>query len=164
MSLATLPQGVQCAHFGTHERKNSLLLVTQIHHGVEVATCKTIDKCQLQRVEVLHLINLYPVIPLQLMLVVGPQRIVGKHQQVLKIQQLVLFFVCHIMPRLLHLFQQGTNITLTSQVVCLGLDEILVHIRMREHIQHRGRCHLHSLHLAQCAQRRHVPCRHTFRV
>ena len=105
MPLTTLPQCVQRTHLGTHERKDGLLLVTQIHHGVEVATCKSVDKCQLQRIEVLHLINLYPVIPLQLMLVVSPQRIVGKHQQVLKIQQLVLFFVCHIMPRLLHLFQ-----------------------------------------------------------
>ena len=59
MALATPFQGFEGFEFGTDEREDGLLLVAEVHDGGVVGG-EEVHQRQLQRVEVLHLVNLYP--------------------------------------------------------------------------------------------------------
>ncbi len=93
VTLALLLEGVERGKFRAHEREYGLLLVTKTDKATVFGT-QMVDYGKLKRIEVLHFVDLYPRIPLAVS--VFAQSVIGKLQQVLKIEQTVLAFISNI--------------------------------------------------------------------
>ena len=123
--------GRKRVELGPHKREYRLLLIAEKHHRAERARRKHFDYGHLQRVDVLHLVHLYPRIALiQLMLPVGSKRVVCHHQQVLEVKQSVGTFVPTILLCKRHLLQK-LEYSLAVAIVArvrLGKVAILLHI------------------------------------
>ena len=95
IGTATVAQILQCLQSGTHKREYRLLLIAQIHYR-GIVGCKQVYYRQLQEVEILHLIYLYPLVAMAVFVLRGVY--VRLFQQVLKVQQTVSFLIFGIQP------------------------------------------------------------------
>ena len=117
-----LPQLLKRAHLRSHERKDSLLFITQIHHRygdtVIIGLCQQIDDGQLERIKVLYLIHLYPRISMyhQFLLSVG-KGIISKDKQIFKVEQQIFLLILFIMAGKRHLPQRTHDDLLHAIVI-----------------------------------------------
>ena len=157
-SAATLLQLFERAQFCPHEREDGLLLVAEQHHGVGRVGCQQLHKGYLQRVKVLHLVNLDPRIALEGR---GLRACAGKHvvdheQEVFKVEQMVLRLILLILPRQRQLSQRPAHNGLLAKVGRAASGQGSVGIGVGIDVEHGGGRELHLLHLAQQPQRSHI--------
>ena len=92
MATATVFQLLDIFHFGSHERENGLLVISKIdHRGLLIG--EQIDDAHLQRVEILHLVDLNPFVARVGVQPVVAQYVEGDDQQVLEVEQMMVVLV-----------------------------------------------------------------------
>ena len=137
---APLPKHLQRVELCAHEGENGLLLVAQIDDGKGgILVGEQVDDGYLQGVEVLHLIDLYPMEAF----VFGGwllQGVVGLHEQVFEVYEVVVVFVSCIVAGQFHLSEHGADDVLVAIVGGVGGDERAVGVGMVEDVGHELRC------------------------
>ena len=98
-------------HLSSHKREDGLLLIAEVHDCVVLLRREQVYDGQLHLVEVLNLVDLYPVIVVIGTLLRGfgfvlPVSVIGVEQQVLEVEHVVLTFVLFKHTCIVHLQRQ----------------------------------------------------------
>ena len=122
MSHTALAQQVESAQFSSHERKDGLLFIAQIHHRPfpTLLVQHQVNDGQLQRVQVLDLVHLYPVIfligcPLIIICFkkrIAPHRLVSHDEQILEVNELIVALILFIASGNGHALQKPVDANL----------------------------------------------------
>ena len=155
MAPATVFQLLDNFHFGPHERENGLLVISQIDHcGLLIG--EQIDDAHLQRVEILHLVDLNPFVARVGVQTVVAQYVEGDDQQVLEVEQMMVALVFLVFEGELHFSQCQSELPAVGLPEGLTVEKVFIEVGVAIDVVERRRRELHALRLADRAQRQDV--------
>ena len=151
VALAAQPDLVEALHLGSHEGEDGLLLVAEKEHRGTFFRRQQVDDGELHGVEVLDLIDLYPVVPAQSALGVFPVGVVGLQQQVLEVEDVVVGLVLGVAAGVVHFLQQHPHLARHVAGCGVGLVEIVFRTGIEFEERLDGKVHLSAV--AEIAER-----------
>ena len=114
----------------------------------EESCAQPVNDGQLQRIEILHHIHLYPGIATELLSAILRQAVVGQEEQILEVDHLVFELVTFILPGDPHLLKGAEDDLLHTVVVTVALGSFAIEVGIAVNVEHGPCIKRHPLHLA----------------